>query len=108
MIKVKLVKVGSAKDMTEFARRALESAELQEGLEISVDSADVEFELDGEGELVWDLGAGHVHSFDLSGTMRFTQDSTSTMSMQGTKMKIESTIEMSGSFTRSVALGASD
>ena len=108
VIKLKLVKVKSAKDMTEFARKALEAGGLQEGLEMSIDSADVEIELDGEGELVWDLKGGHIHSLDLSGTLHFTQDSTATMAMQGQKMKIESTSEMSGSFTRSVALGASD
>lgn len=108
VIAIKLVKLTSAKDMTEYAQRALESEERPEGMEFNIESADVEIEINAEGELLWNLEGGHLHALELSGTVSFTQDSNIALAMQGQKMKVESTTEMSGSFTRSVVLGSAD
>jgi hypothetical protein len=105
VVKIKLVKLTSAKDLTEYAQTMLERQDTGEGMEISVESADVELEMDAEGELLWDLEGGHIYSLELTGTVRFTEDSSAQVSMQGNSMRVESSSEMSGSFTRSVALG---
>lgn len=71
-------------------------------MEMSYDAADIEFELEGEGELLWNLAAGHLHRFELEADMAFAMDVMMAMSMMGQDMEMEMNMEMSGT----VELGA--
>jgi hypothetical protein len=93
-------KIHGSKDMTEMVSEAMEKAELPPGAgDIEIDHMDVEFKMEGEGELLWNLTAGHMHSFELSGPMNVNIDMAMKMSAQGQNLSIEQAMEMSGTST---------
>jgi hypothetical protein len=102
VIKLK-VEVSTAKDVTQFMAESMENAELPEGAEMDVESFDIEYAFEGEGELHWDLAAGLPHSLSLAGQATMTIDSVMMMSMQGTEQKFENSMTMSGDQSVSVA-----
>ncbi len=92
------IKAKGAKDLTEISRAAMEKAK-REGMTMEMKSVDVEFELGGQGELLWDVEAGHVHSLEFSGPSSAKIDISIGLEMQGTKMDIEQGMELSGTTT---------
>jgi hypothetical protein len=64
----------------------------------------VEFEIAGEGELLWDVDAGHAHSFDFSGPSSARMDIGMKIEVQGQKMQIEQGMELSGTMTLKFAI----
>jgi hypothetical protein len=96
-------KLSSANDATEMVKKMLKAPSDQiESLDI--DHMDMEFTYEGDGTILWDLAAGHVHSLELSGEMAIKQDTGMTVGVQGRKMSIESTASLSGSTTHRVTV----
>jgi hypothetical protein len=99
------IAISASNDITDMLQAATEEAEVPENfgdMDISYDYADVEFELEGEGELLWNLDAGHLHQFELEGDVAMAMDMGMAMSMMGQDMEMEMSMEMSGT----IALGA--
>jgi hypothetical protein len=96
------VKISSSKDMTELVHEAMKNAKLPEGVEMEVDHVDVDFKLEGEGELVWNLTTNTVHRFELSGPVHMDMDMAMAVDGQGQQMKFEQSMEMSGTTTITV------
>src|SRR5258705_6418050 len=90
-------KITVSKDMTEMVQEAMKKAKLPpEAGELSIDHMDVDYKLEAEGELVWDIAGGHMHSFDMSGPSHVNMDMAMKMSPGGQKMTIEYGMELSG------------
>lgn len=96
------VKISSSKDMTELVHEAMKNAKLPEGVEMEVDHVDVDFKLEGEGELLWNLSTNTVRHFELSGPVHMNMDMAMSVDGQGQQMKLEQSMEMSGTTTMSV------
>ncbi len=87
-------------DMTEKVREQMKKGDLPpevEGMEF--DSVDIEYALEAEGELLWDVAGGHFHSLDLSGTTSFKSAQSMSIKVQGRDMKIDQSMEFSGTTT---------
>jgi hypothetical protein len=98
-------KVSVSKDMTDMVQDAMKKAKLPpEAGDLSIDHMDVDYKLEADGELLWDLAAGHAHSFDMTGPSHVNMDMAMKMSPQGTKMSIEYGMEMSGTTELKVAI----
>ncbi|MBL8859935.1 MAG: hypothetical protein JNL28_15615 [Planctomycetes bacterium] len=96
--------VRSDADMTEAARKMIEEGEMPPGVdELEIDHLDIEFRFEGEGELVWDLAAGHFKSFTLSGQASIKSDQGVKLSAAGRKMEISETRKMSGTTSYSAS-----
>jgi hypothetical protein len=92
------VKSKGSKDLTELVKAAIEK-NAREGMTMETDSVDVEFEIAGEGELLWDVEAGLAHSFEFSGPSSARLDIGISVEVQNQKMKIEQGMELSGTMT---------
>jgi hypothetical protein len=89
--------IKASTDMSEAAREALAGQGPPEGTDgLEIDSMDVEFMLEAEGELLWDVANGHFHSLELSGTTGFKLDQAMRISVQGREMNMENTMEFAG------------
>ena len=103
--------VNSAKDMTDFFREAMKDAEMPEGMEMTMDykSVDMEFELEGEATLLWNLAGGHLHSFELNGKATSTIDMSMSMEMESMgKMELEMSMVMKSDSTTTLSATATE
>ncbi|MAF66580.1 MAG: hypothetical protein CMJ84_13100 [Planctomycetes bacterium] len=75
-----------------------EMVSLQGGeMDISADiAATVDIEFEGEGTLLWDLGAGHVAGFEMSMEMLLIGDVEADVEAMGDSQSVELTAEVSG------------
>ncbi len=101
IVKLK-VEVTSAKDATELMQENMEEMELPPEVEMSVDSLDIEYGFEGEGELHWNLGTGLLHSMSLSGEASMTIDTSMKLHAQGMDQAIENSMTLSGNQSVSV------
>ena len=76
--------------------------QMPDGVEVSLDRADVEFSIDSTGQLLWNMTKNCVWSFDLSGDAEFAMDMEMNMNMSGQAMDMEMSMEMKGKMTTSV------
>lgn len=90
--------VESSSDMTELMREQIAKQEIPGG-EMSIESADAEMTLKGEGELLFNAAAGHFHSLSLSIESTQIVDTAMTMSMPGQEMKLEQGMDFSATIT---------
>jgi len=97
------VKAKGSKDLTELVKAEIEKS-AKEGMTMETESVDVEFEIAGEGELLWDVEAGHAHSFDFSGPSSARMEIGMKIEVQGQKMQIEQGMELSGTMTLKFAI----
>ena len=65
------------------------------GVEIDLESVDMEFTFEGSGELLWDLRGGHAVGFDLQGDVTLGMDMAMSVS-SGQEMSFEMSMDMSG------------
>jgi hypothetical protein len=91
-------KIKSSKDMSDKVREAMAKAP-DRGFEMEVDHMDVEVELEGEGDLLWNLAGGYAHSFEMSGKLKTTTDMGFKVNAQGKDMDIAQNMAMSGNYT---------
>jgi hypothetical protein len=77
------IEAQSAQDLTErmSAMRDEMKKNLPDGMEVEISSFDSEFELEAEGELLWDVEAGLAHSLHVSGPVRMIVDVSMNMQM---------------------------
>lgn len=96
--------VSSARDLTEIVDEAMSEMELPEGMDIEmeVESFDIEFMFDGEGELLWNLETGLPYSLHLSGEVNQAIDMAMNMNAGGMEQAIEQSMSLSG--THSVTI----
>ncbi|MBI5362345.1 MAG: hypothetical protein HZA53_04140 [Planctomycetes bacterium] len=96
------VKIASQKDMTDIVQEAMKNTELPGGMEVELDHMDIDFKMEGEGELVWNMKTNQFSSFELSGPVHMNMDMAMKISGQGQNMNMEQALEMSGTNTMSV------
>lgn len=97
--------VSSNRDLSEMAGDMMGDAMEEQGIEMDIESMDSEFSFEGEGQLLWNLGAGVVHSFELSGEVTQTIDTSMQISAQGRDMAIEQSMSFGGSSSITVHTG---
>lgn len=90
--------IKSAKDMSDKVREAMSKSPVG-GMQPEVDHMDVELEMEGEGELLWNLAGGYAHSFEMSAKIKNTTDMGFKISAQGKDMDIVNNMAMSGTYT---------
>jgi hypothetical protein len=91
------VKVHSKASMVDAARKMIERSDLPPEVRgIEFEKLDVEFAFEGQGDLVWDLAAGHFRSLDLSGETTLTTEQTMKVPGPSGKITIERKSGMSG------------
>jgi len=79
--------------------RGLIDSQVPEGMDIAVeiDEAVVSLTLEGEGTLLWDLGAGRLHSFEMSPELEILIDVALTVEAAGESQEFEASVELLGS-----------
>lgn len=92
------IDVRSAQDMTERMGEMKEQMKenMPPGLEFDVSSMDMEYALEAEGELLWNLETGLVASLHMSGEVRMITDMSMDMKIEGQGDK---SMEISQTFT---------
>lgn len=98
-------KVESDTDFADLIGRAVEAMAAESGEQVQVDmnTASVAVRYDGEGELLWDLAGGHLHSCDLAGDFVVELTLSVGVDAMGESHSAEVGIELSGSASASVA-----
>ncbi len=93
--------IESAKDMTDLMKDMLEGADLPmpPGASLEIESIDSEVSMAGEGELTWDVAAGHFVTFTMSVEMTSIIDTANSLNFDGQEITQETSIEMSGTTT---------
>jgi hypothetical protein len=96
--KIKIeAKITVSKDMTDLVQEAMKKAKLPpEAQNMSFDHMDIDYKLEADGELQWDLGAGRMHSFEMTGPSKVNMDMAMKIEAQGQKMNIGYTMELAG------------
>jgi hypothetical protein len=92
------VETESSNDITDFLNEASEAAAEQSGanIEQDIESADVQSEYELEGELLWDLEGGHIHSLEIEGDTESVMDLAATVRAMGEEIEAEQAFYMSG------------
>jgi hypothetical protein len=91
------VKISSSKDMTDIVGEAMKKTKMPAEMEMKFDHMDIDLKIEGEGELLWNVAAGHAHSFELSGPVHINMDMAMKISPPGQgAMSLEQRMEMSG------------
>ncbi|MEX1025890.1 MAG: hypothetical protein WD226_12525 [Planctomycetota bacterium] len=100
VIKV-LIEVDSTNDLSEFVAEQLANAEKPEGMdmEMDVESMDIEFQYEGEGEILWDVKRGVLSKLLLNGEMTLINDTAMTMTMMGQSQSFEQSMVFAGTST---------
>ena len=89
--------------MTDMVEEAMKKAKLPpEAGNLSVEHMDVDYKMEAEGELLWNLAAGRAQSFTMSGPSHANMDMEMKISAQGQNMSIETGMEMSGTTSLSL------
>ena len=97
--------ITSASDLTDLIKETMKDMEMPE-MEMEFDSFDMEFAYEGEGEIHWNVAAGHIAGFEISGEVTMSIDQSMNISMQGMEMAMEQSMTLSGS--QSVNLSTSE
>jgi len=101
------IEASSAQDLTqklESMRDQMES-QLPEGVSFDVSAMDAEYEIDAEGELLWNLEAGIAHSLHLSGETRMIMDMSMNISMGEEEQAMDMSQTYSGTQTITLTVG---
>jgi hypothetical protein len=93
VVKIKL-DINTARDMTDMIEEMMGEG-MPEGIEMSLDRGDIELTCEGEGTLLWNVGAGHAYSLESEFEMTMSMDVEMSMNM-GEEITIEVSTEMSG------------
>lgn len=91
------ISIETARDMSELVADMM-GDNLPEGLDMTLDRMDVELSVESTGTLLWNLGAGHVHSFELDSDVEIAMDMAMNMDMGGQSIAMEMSLEMTGTF----------
>lgn len=102
VIKVRVQADGSI-DMAQMIEDlALKQIPPEVQVEMSIDTAALNMDMTGEGELLWDPKRGLPHSFQLSGDVTLSFELDASVSAEGQEQTIEANVEMDGSLNWSM------
>ncbi len=102
------VDVASSVDLTELLDQVIEKAVQVAGgeaIDMSIETADLNLDFEGEGTLLWNLQAGHLHSFQISGDAKVAFDFSISVEAEGECHDMEASLEASGSISQEVETG---
>lgn len=101
------VEVATSIDLAPLLDKGIRSVIEQQGagdsVDFSIETADLSFDFDGSGTLLWDLAAGRLHSFQLNGDVTVDMDFALRVEVQGESQALDASLEMSGSLREEVA-----
>jgi hypothetical protein len=95
-------KVHSNKDLTEQARKSKNGRDPMG--EIKFDHVSAFLAVEGEGELTWDLAAGHARSFTMSAKIKNQMDIAMKIAQGDKSMDIQRKMQMSGTYELKAAI----
>jgi hypothetical protein len=102
------LEVGTTQDLSEFLEEvihtAIEASGADEAVDLTVDTADFNLDFEGTGVLLWDLGAGRVHSFQISGDATVDIDLAVSVEAQGESHDLDASLELLGTLSEEVAV----
>lgn len=77
---------------------------LPEGMELEVTRADLDVELEGTGQLVWDLAAGRVSTFDLQWDVELELERSLDAGGEGEEMVVETRLVLEGKIEQKLSV----
>lgn len=103
-----VVDITNAVDMTDLISERMAEMELPpeaQDMDIEFDHMDIELGLEGEGLLLWNVGAGRAQSFELSGDFTMAVDMAMSMTVPGMgDLDQEIAMEMSGTLNQNITI----
>jgi hypothetical protein len=102
-IKIKLDVDGSI-DIAEVVRKAIGSQAGGEQVELKIDDASLKLTAKGEGELLWDVGAGHAHGFEMNADLEFGAKLAMSVKADGRNVTVDGGAELLGKGSWTMAL----
>lgn len=95
------IEISSSNDLADFLTEQMANQEMPEGMdfEMDVESMDMEFALEGEGELLWNMKAGILGSLSIEGDSSVTTDMAMTVNAMGQEQAMENSVTLAGSTT---------
>ncbi len=100
------IEARSAQDLSD--KVAEMKPDLPEGLEMEVESSDMEFELEAEGELLWNLESGLPYSFELSGDIQVITDMSMSIKPPGQEQTMKQSMSMTFGGNQTLTLATGD
>jgi hypothetical protein len=101
------LEVATNVDLAEMLDKVIRAAMSSEGAEgqfdLAIETADLNMDFEGSGTLIWNLSAGRMHSFQVSGDVTIGMDLAVSIEVEGTSQGMEASLEMSGSLREEVA-----
>lgn len=101
------LEVAASLDLSDLLEKvihsALEESGVNEMVEFTLDTADVSLDFEGAGTLLWSVGAGRMHSFELNGDMTFGMDLSVGIEVEGESQGVDASLEFSGSMRQVVS-----
>jgi hypothetical protein len=101
------IEVSATLDLTELLdkaiRAAIEQSGAEEMVEVTLDTADFNLDFAGKGALLWNLGAGRMHSFQVDGEATMDIDLSVSVQAEGEGHELDASLELSGSMREEVA-----
>jgi len=99
------IEVATTLDMSGPLQKAIQKVIVEQGgdiPDISLDTADLNLDFDGSGSLLWDMKAGRMHAFHLTGDVTIGIDLEVGIEAEGERHEMSASLEMSGSLTEEV------
>jgi len=100
------IEVSATMDLTEPLDKAIRAAIEQGGagdmVDVTLDTADFNLDFEGKGTLLWNLGAGRIHSFQVSGDSTMDIDLAVSVEAEGESHELDASLELSGSMREDV------
>ncbi len=97
------VDVASEKDATDTMTERWGDDPAGDGTELTMEKAAFGLELEGVGELVWDVGAGRIHSYRFQGDIHLTLEESFSVDDDGNLIEVECMLELEGKFAHEIA-----
>ncbi len=101
------LEVASTLDLSDMLLKVIGRLGEMEGEmpELSIETADLNLDFEGQGSLLWDVAAGRMHSFHVSGDAQIAFDIAMSVDMQGESHAFEGSLEMSGTYEQGAETG---
>ena len=91
-------------DLTDKYRDIFKNLEFPGVDEVDPEHVEMEITYEGEGLLIWNLKAGHFHSFETSGDFEMIQEQGMLLEVAGQEMSMEQHMEFSGTLSIEVSV----
>jgi hypothetical protein len=100
------IDVATNLDLAEFldklVRKAMQEQGMEEMVELSLDTADLDLDFEGTGTLLWNLDAGRMQSFQLNGDATIGVDLAVGVEAEGQSHRVDASLGMVGSMREEV------